>query len=112
MQSIETQIYQRLDAMREDIIRLTQEMVAFKSVNPHFMAAPETSQEAALQDYVEKKLRSLGLELTRWEKEPQRPNLVARLPGSGGGREPGFQRSYRCRSHWRSGRLGLRALGQ
>ncbi len=90
MESTERQIYQRLDAMREDIIRLTQEMVAFKSVNPHFMAAPETSQEAAVQDYVEKKLQSLGLELTRWEKEPRRPNLVARLPGSGGGRSLAF----------------------
>ena len=76
--------------MRADIIRLTQEMVAFKSVNPRFMSDPETSEERDIQDYLESRLRALGLQLTRWEKEKRRPNLVAMLPGSGGGRSLAF----------------------
>ena len=90
LQAVELQAHQHLDAMRADIIRLTQEMVAFKSVNPRFMSDPETSQETDIQNYLESRLGALGLQLTRWEKEPRRPNLVALLPGSGGGRSLAF----------------------
>ena len=90
LQAVELQAHQRLDALRADIIRLTQEMVAFKSINPRFMSDPETSEETDIQDYLESKLRGLGLPLTRWEKEMGRPNLVAMLPGSGGGRSLAF----------------------
>ncbi len=90
LQAVELQAHQRLDALRADIIRLTQEMVAFKSINPRFMSDPETSEETDIQDYLESRLRGLGLPLTRWEKEMRRPNLVAMLPGSGGGRSLAF----------------------
>ena len=90
LQAIESQVHQRLDAMRDDIIRLTQEMVAFKSINPRFMAEPESSEEREVQEYLEARLKALGLQLARWEKEPRRPNLVALLPGSGGGRSLAF----------------------
>ncbi len=88
--AIELALHQRLEAMRADIIRLTQEMLAFKSVNPRFMAESEISEEREIQDYLEARLNALGLQLTRWEKEPGRPNLVALLPGSGGGRSLAF----------------------
>ena len=88
--AIETQVHQRLDAMRADIIRLTQDMVAFKSVNPRFMADPESSDETGVQDYLESKLKSLGLQVTRWEAEPRRPNLVAQRAGAGGGKSLAF----------------------
>ena len=88
--AIESQVHQRLDAMRDDIIRLTQEMVAFKSINPRFMDEPESSEEEQAQDYLEARLNALGLPVTRWEKEPRRPNLAAALPGSGGGRSLAF----------------------
>lgn len=90
LQTVESRAHQRLDAMRADIIRLTQEMVAFKSVNPRFMTDSETSEEAEVQDYLESRLRASGLQLTRWEKEARRPNLVALRPGSGGGRSLAF----------------------
>ena len=72
--------------MRDDIIKLVQDMVAFKSVNPRFMADPENSQESEVQDLVETRLRALGLDITRWETEARRPNLVAQRIGAGGGR--------------------------
>lgn len=88
--AIESQLHQRLDAMRADIIHLTQELVAFRSINPRFMAEPESSEETEVQDYLEARLNELGLQLARWEKERRRPNLVALLPGSGGGRSLAF----------------------
>ena len=47
---IESQLHQRLDAMRADIIRLTQALVAFKSINPRFMPDPEASDIALKGD--------------------------------------------------------------
>ena len=88
--AIELEVHQRLEAMLADIIRLTQEMVAFKSVNPRYMAEPELSEESAIQDFLEARLNALGLQLTRWEKEAGRPNLVATLTGSGGGKSLAF----------------------
>ena len=85
MDAIEAQVCRRLDVMRDDIIKLVQDMVAFKSVNPRFMADPENSQESEVQDLVESRLKALGLDVTRWEAEARRPNLVARRNGAGGG---------------------------
>ena len=90
LQTIELQAHQRLEAMRADIIQLTQELVAFKSVNPRFMLAPKDSEETEVQAYLEARLRALDLRVARWEKEPRRPNLVATLPGSGGGKSLAF----------------------
>ena len=85
MDAIEAQVCRRLDVMRDDIIKLVQDMVAFKSVNPRFMADPENSQESEVQDLVESRLKALGLDVTRWEAEARRPNLLARRNGAGGG---------------------------
>ena len=90
IQAIESLVHRQLDAMRADIVGLTQEIVAFKSINPRFMGDPEASEEAQIQDYLETGLHARGLPVTRWEKEPRRPNLVALLPGSGGGRSLAF----------------------
>ena len=90
MDAIEAQVYRRLDVMRDDIIKLVQDMVAFKSVNPRFMPDPENSQESAVQDLVETRLKALGLDITRWEAEARRPNLVAQRYGAGGGRSLAF----------------------
>ena len=90
MEALESQVYSRLEAKFGDIVKLTQEMVAFKSVNPRFMADPESSEECALQDLLEGKLTALELEVTRWEQEPNRPNLVALRKGAGGGKSLAF----------------------
>ena len=54
------------------------------------MAEPERSEESEVQDYLEAWLSGLGLPPTRWEEETRRPNLVARLGGSGGGKSLAF----------------------
>jgi len=90
IETIEARVYRRLDAMRDDIIKLTRDLVAFKSVNPRFMPDPEHSQEKEVQDYLESRLKALGLDIARWEAEARRPNLVARRRGRGGGRSLAF----------------------
>ena len=84
-QDIEQQIYKQLDDTHDDLVKLTQKLVGFRSVNPRFMDDPETSEESEVQDYLESMLRDLGLEVTRWEQEAGRPNLVALRAGTGGG---------------------------
>ena len=86
LKNVEQQLYTRLDDGRDDIIKLTQDLVAFKSINPRFMDHPEISEESDVQDFLEPLLSELGLEVTRWEQEAGRPNLVALRPGTGGGK--------------------------
>ena len=90
MDAIESQLHERIDQMRADIIQLTRDMVAFKSVNPRFMPDPANSEETQVQDFLESKLRSLGLDVTRWEQEARRPNLVAIRKGRGAGASLAF----------------------
>ena len=94
MEALESQVYSRLEEMRGDIVKLTQEMVAFKSVNPRFMADPESSEESAVQDLLESTLKTLGLEVTRWEKEPKPAQSGGAAKRRGRRQEPGLQRAY------------------
>ena len=90
MRDIETQLCDLIDSRRDAIIGLTRDMVAFKSINPRFMPDPENSQESQLQDFVESQLREMNLDVTRWEAEARRPNLVGIRVGAGGGRSLAF----------------------
>ena len=90
MRDIETQLCDLIDSRRDSIIGLTRDMVAFKSINPRFMHDSENSQESQLQDFVESQLRAMNLDVTRWEAEARRPNLVGIRGGAGGGRSLAF----------------------
>jgi len=57
-------------------VELLQELIRFDTTNP-------PGNEAPCIEYLEGLLRSGGLCTTRIEREPGRPNLVARLPGAG-----------------------------
>ncbi len=84
----------KIDESREKAIKLLRDMVSIPSV---------TGNEAAIQDFLAKYLRGIGLDVDMWEtdweelkKHPGyrpvdrgyegRPNIVATLRGSGGGR--------------------------
>ena len=75
------------------------------SVNPYFSGYRDPSREGEVQDILAARLERLGARLDRWEPDGAalakyaggpgyypgrqfqgRPNLVATLPGSGGGR--------------------------
>ena len=62
---------------------LLAEMVRIDSTNPDLAGGPG---EAAFAAYLGRRLEDLGLEVDLWDVVPGRPNVVGRLPGSGGGR--------------------------
>ena len=89
----------------EEATQLLQELVRVPSVNPWFLSEQAVSQESAVQDIIADRLSAVGAEIDRWEPNSGelakyegtsghypgrdftgRPNLVARLPGGGGGR--------------------------
>ena len=90
MLDIEARLCALIEGRRDSIIQLTRDMVAFKSVNPRYMPDPENSQESQLQDFVEGVLRGIGLDVTRWEAEARRPNLVGIRQGAGSGKSLAF----------------------
>jgi acetylornithine deacetylase len=90
---------------QNETIALLQDLVRVPSVNPFFTGYTEPSREGEVQDILAARLERLGGRLDRWEPDGEalaryaggpgyypgrdftgRPNLVAILPGSGGGR--------------------------
>ena len=65
-----------------ELERLLAEMVRIDSTNPGLAGGPG---EAAFAAYLAQRLEDLGLEVDAWDVLPGRPNVVGRLPGSGGG---------------------------
>jgi acetylornithine deacetylase len=89
---------------QEETISLLQDLIRIPSVNPYFSNYEEPSREGHVQDILATRLDRLGATLDRWEPSAAdlakhaggpgyypdrdfrgRPNLVATLPGSGGG---------------------------
>jgi acetylornithine deacetylase len=89
---------------QEETISLLQDLIRIPSVNPYFSNYEEPSREGHVQDIFATRLDRLGATLDRWEPSAAdlakhaggpgyypdrdfrgRPNLVATLPGSGGG---------------------------
>ena len=88
----------------ESTIALLQSLIRVPSVNPYFTNDESPSREGEVQDILAARLEPLGATLDRWEPSAAelakhaggpgyypdrdfrgRPNLVATLPGSGGG---------------------------
>ena len=66
------------------LTKLTQELVQIDSTNPSL--SPDGKGEAEIGNYVAKKLKELGLEVTVQKIAPGRVNTVGVLKGSGGGK--------------------------
>jgi acetylornithine deacetylase len=98
----ERALVERIAERRKEIVALTCELIGFDTTS---RSAPEmpARQEAALQAVLAERLRGAGAEVDVWEPSPRdvadhplsgertfrfdgRPQLAARLPGSGGGR--------------------------
>jgi acetylornithine deacetylase len=99
------QIRRAATAGLEEATRLLQALVRVPSVNPWFLSEHAVSRESGVQDILTDRLSAVGAEIDRWEPNSGelaryegtpghypgrdftgRPNLVARLPGGGGGR--------------------------
>jgi acetylornithine deacetylase/succinyl-diaminopimelate desuccinylase family protein len=62
----------------EDVIETLADLVRINSVNPSYAGGVP---EAELADYVELYFQRLGIETWRQQVFPDRPNVIARLPG-------------------------------
>jgi acetylornithine deacetylase len=99
--TLERSVTEEIERRREDLVGLLCDLVAFDTQAPDPDYAPR--DEAALQDYVARRLRSAGLAVRVWEPEPAdlppsryaipqghhfrgRPQLLATATGGGGGR--------------------------
>ena len=68
----------RTDSLRDEVTQLLQELIRINTVNP---PGNETAAAELLRDY----LAESGVESELYAKVPERANLVARIPGRGGG---------------------------
>ena len=68
----------RTDSLRDEVTQLLQELIRIDTVNP---PGNETAAAELLRHY----LAESGVESELYAKVPERANLVARLPGRGGG---------------------------
>jgi acetylornithine deacetylase len=99
-------VEQLIDRHADDIVSYLQSIIRIRSVNPVFLDS-KPIEEKQCQEFIADTLRDTGFsEIDMWEPDPEdlrrkylgkpgytpnrafenRPNLVARLPGSGGGR--------------------------
>lgn len=72
-----------------DVVDLLASLVAIPSVNPAFRQPGDPDEwfgEARAAGFVADWLRNVGLDVEVDEVEPGRPNVIARLKGTGGGR--------------------------
>jgi len=79
-------VFEYIDSRRDELIALAKDLVAIPSVND--ASDYSTDNETNVQLFLEKTLKSYGLETDLWceDSEQRRPNLVATLRGSGGGK--------------------------
>lgn len=66
----------RMRSISKEVLSLTRELLRFNTVNP-------PGQEKACVDFLAERLEGSGFEVQTYEFSPGRPNLVARLRGSG-----------------------------
>ena len=71
----------QVDAARDDIVRLEQDLVRIPSVNTGFMP---TGNETAVCDYIRDWLAEEGLSSETLESAPGRGNIIASLKGRSG----------------------------
>src|SRR4051812_642915 len=99
----EQALVERIDARRDDVVALLCQFIAFDTTSRSSPDEPPRD-EAALQQAVAERLRAHGADIDLWEPAPEdvaghplsvegvafagRPQLAARLRGSGGGASP------------------------
>ena len=67
----------------QQAVDLLSDMVRIESVTPWLI--PTGSGEGALAQFIARRLEGTGAEIEIVEVEPGRPNVLARLRGTGGG---------------------------
>lgn len=73
-----------VDAARDEIVRLHQELVRIPSVN--YGSRPDTGNETPVCELIRDKLKEAGIASDIYESAPTRGNLIARLRGPADGK--------------------------
>ncbi len=74
-----------IEARQDEIITFASRLIQQPSINPDLEPNPDAERPA--QEWLRDQIASFGgFEIDYWEVAPNRPNLVATLPGAGGGR--------------------------
>jgi formylaminopyrimidine deformylase len=76
--AVEQALLNWIDSHEERLLATLATLIRFRTPNP------PGGNEAAAQDWVESRLRELGLEVDRWDVLPGRPDVVGRLRGEHG----------------------------
>lgn len=71
-----------IEADKDHVVALTQDLVRIPSVNPKFQTEQGLNREADVQDRIEEELRPLDFSVERFDSFADRPNVIADLPGS------------------------------
>ncbi len=75
-------VWEAIDNDRDYVVELTRDLVKIPSVNPKFQQEPDINRESEVQDLLQARLDGMGFETERWDVFPDRPNVVADLPGN------------------------------
>lgn len=81
MENARKAVLDRIEADKDHVVALTQDLIRIPSVNPKFQIEEGLNLEGDVQDRVEEELCPLGFNLDRWDALPDRPNVTGDLPG-------------------------------
>ena len=79
LSELERALLRDIEASEEQLFDRLRTLVRFRTPNP------PGGNEGEAQDWMEARMRELGLEVDRWDALPGRPNVVGVLRGEGGG---------------------------
>jgi acetylornithine deacetylase len=82
---VATALLDEVERGADETLAFLRKLISFRTENPKLVPI-EPGAEAECQAFIAERLQPLGLEVDTWEVYPGRPDLVATLRGSGGGR--------------------------
>ncbi|MER3436744.1 MAG: hypothetical protein C4346_03530, partial [Chloroflexota bacterium] len=81
----EARILQAVDALRDDLVSLTQALIACRTDSQSVSNAEFPSEARRCHDIIAQQLAASGMSVERWDEPPYYPVTVGRLPGDGTG---------------------------
>ena len=87
--TVKQDILATVDSLRDEIIKLTVDIVRIPSVNPTYpgiVREEVIGGEMRVNEYLKPVMEAVGLKTDMWEEEKGRANLVGVYKGTGGGK--------------------------
>ncbi len=86
---VKSEILEKVDGMKEELVKLVSDMVKIPSVNPTYpgqIYEETVGGETKVNQFSKPIMEEIGMETDLWEVEKGRANLVGVCKGSGGGK--------------------------